>query len=387
MIPIYKPLISKYKTSAIKCIEDEWISNHGIYIDLASKKLCEILNVKYCILMNNGTSATHCLYKALKYKYPNITKIYIPNNVFVAPWNCGILEYPQEYFEVMKINHKTMNIDTSEEYIMSLDKNSCIVIVHNLGNIVNIPRLKQLRPDIIFIEDNCEGLFGKYNNKLTGGESLCSAISFYGNKTITTGEGGAFLTNDIDIYNFIKNFYSHGMSEERYIHNNFGFNYRMTNIQAGFLYEQLIDYEYIISTKKNIFNIYDLLLTKLNTSYTLDFDRTSLGLKKGFSPIQFLEKEENTEFSYWIYPIIIHTINFKDFEKFMDYKNIQVRPFFYDIHKHNHLQNIKKHSYDEFTFNITNIGVMLPSYPELTYEQQEYIVLSIEEYLTKNNMH
>jgi perosamine synthetase len=369
MIPIYKPLISKYKTSAIKSIDDEWISNHGIYIDLASKKLCEILNIKYCVLMNNGTSATHCLYKALKFKYPQINKIYIPNNVFVAPWNCGILEYPQDIFEVMKINPKTMNIDTSEKYILSLEQNSCVVIVHNLGNIVNIPRLKELRPDLVFIEDNCEGLFGKYNNKFTGGESLCSAISFYGNKTITTGEGGAFLTNDIDIYNFIKNFYSHGMSEERYIHNNFGFNYRMTNVQAAFLYEQLLDYQYIVSTKKNIFTNYDTLLKNLNNKN-----------------IQFLEKEDNTEISYWIYPIIINNINFKDLENFMDLKNIQIRPFFYDIHIHKHLKNIKKYQHDDFTFNITNNGIMLPSYPELTFEQQKYIVLSIEEYVNKNNI-
>ena len=77
MIPIYKPYISKYKTSAIKAIESEWISNHGIYVDIATDRLKEILGIKYCILMNNGTSATHCLFKALKFKYPHIAKIYI----------------------------------------------------------------------------------------------------------------------------------------------------------------------------------------------------------------------------------------------------------------------------------------------------------------------
>ena len=84
MIPIYKPYLEKYKESAKEAIESEWISNHGMYVDLASKLLCEILGVKYCILMNNGTSATHSLYKALKYKYPTIKKIYIPNNVFIT---------------------------------------------------------------------------------------------------------------------------------------------------------------------------------------------------------------------------------------------------------------------------------------------------------------
>ena len=63
----------------------------------------------------------------------------------------------------------------------------------------------------------------------------------------------------------------------------------------------------------------------------------------------------------------------------MEYKNIQIRPFFYDIHKHSHLKDIKKFD-DEFTNTITNYGVMLPSYPELTYEEQKYIILCLLEF-------
>ena len=98
MIPIYKPFIKNYTTSAIKCINEEWISNHGIYVKLASDNLKNLLNIKYCILMNNGTAATHCLFLALKYKYPNISKIYVPNNVFIAVWNCGLMEYSKDIF-------------------------------------------------------------------------------------------------------------------------------------------------------------------------------------------------------------------------------------------------------------------------------------------------
>ena len=365
MIPIYKPYLKNYKKSAISCIDDEWISNHGMYVKLAGDKLCEILGVKYCILMNNGTSATQCLYKALKFKYQNITKIYIPNNVFVAPWNCGLVEFPREMFEVMKININTLNIDTDDDYIMSLEKNSAIMIVHNLGNIVNVPKLQRLRPDIIFLEDNCEGLFGKYENTYSGTKSLCSAISFYGNKTITTGEGGAFLTNDADVYNFIKNIYSHGMSDVRYVHNNLGYNFRMTNIEAGFLYDQLNDYEHILNLKKNIFINYDLLLHKYIKN------------KK----IIKLQTDENTEISHWMYVILIPSIIFNELEKGLEYKNIQIRPLFYDIHVHEHLKDIKKTEDIQFTKEFTNYGMMLPSYPELTYEQQKYIISCISEYI------
>lgn len=369
MIPIYTPYLSKYKTSALKAIADEWISNHGIYMELAADELKKLLNVNYCILMNNGTSATHCLFKALKYKYPDIDRIYVPNNVFIAPWNCVLLEYPIECIEVMKTNSKTMNIDTSEPYIMSLEYGSAVLIVHNLGNIVNVPRLKRLRPDLIFVEDNCEGFLGKYEGIYSGtsDSSLCSANSFYGNKIITTGEGGAFVTNDIDVYKYIKTFHSHGMSDERYIHNMLGTNYRMTNVEAGFLYDQLKDIDHILCLKRSLFKYYEELFSSLNTSKVI-----------------MLDTEDNVVKADWMFVLILPSINYKDFEKYMLERQVQVRPFFYDIHKHNHLVDIYKHDEEMDTKvveNITDHGVMLPSYPGLTEDEQKYIFNCVKEYL------
>jgi len=365
MIPIYKPYINRYTTSAINAIHTEWISNYGIYGKNASDKLCEILGNKYCILMNNGTAATHCLFIALKYKYPNITKIYIPNNVFIAPWNCGLMEYDKNVFEVMKTNPNTLNIETNESYIKILEQNSAVVIVHNIGNIINVPRLKRLRPDLIFVEDNCEGIFGKYENKFSGTASFCSAISFYSNKTITTGEGGAFLTDDINVYKYILSLHSHGMTEERYIHDKIAYNYRMTNIQAAFLYEQLQDIDHILYKKQTLFDIYDTLLKELIDNNQII--KTSV--------------EKDTVKALWMYNIIIPNIDYKHFEKYMESKNIQVRPFFYDIRKHDHLKDINI-SFEE---NISSkFGVMLPSYPELSTDEQVYIINCVKEYIQLN---
>ena len=362
MIPIYIPYLNKYKGSAISAINSNWISNYGINIKNSEEKLKKILNVKYCILMNNGTSATHALFIALKHKYPDIKKIYVPNNVFVAPWNCALMQYPKEQIEVMKINEKTLNINTDEDYIKSLEQKSCVLIVHNLGNIVNVPRLRRLRPDIIFIEDNCEGLFGKYENKFSGTDCLCSAASFYANKTLTTGEGGAFFTNDEDVYEYIKSTYSHGMTKERYIHDRLAYNYRMTNIQAGFLYDQLNDIGHILSLKSQLFTNYDNLLDNLIKS----------------NKIIKIKNEKNTIPANWMYCIIIKNLNYKIFENYMNEKLIQIRPFFYDIRKHLHLKDILV-DYEEC--NCIFNGVMLPSYPGLEIEKQEYIINFIKEYL------
>ena len=364
MIPIYIPYINKYKKSALKAIDENWISNYGTNVKNAEEKIKNILNIKYCILMNNGTAATHCLFLALKYKYPKIKKIYIPNNVFIAPWNCVLNDYEKNNLEVMKIDYNTLNMDTHEDYIKSFEKDSCILVVHNYGNIINVPKLNRIRPDLIIIEDNCEGLFGKYENQYSGSceNTLYSAVSFYANKTLTTGEGGAFFTNDIDIYEYIKSIYSHGMTKQRYIHNNLAYNYRMTNIQAGFLYDQLEDLTHILLLKKKIFNNYDLLLSQLINQ----------------NKIKKIESEKNTESAHWMYCIIIDNLDYNNFENFMNDKLIQIRPFFYDIRKHEHLSDIYV-KYEEC--KIIKNGVMLPSYPGLEYDKQEYISNCIKEYI------
>lgn len=357
-IPIYIPYLTDYKLSAIDAINSEWVSNYGKYVTLAEHKLEQLLGVKHCILMNNGTSATQCLYVALKLKHPNIKTIYIPNGVFIAPWNTGLLQYPLETFKVMKTDIQTLNIDTSEEYIQSLETNSAMVVVHNYGNIVDVPRLKRLRPDIVFMEDNCEGLFGKYGDVYSGVESLCSSCSFYGNKTITSGEGGAFFTNDSEIYKYMKSYYSHGMTQERYIHDKIAVNYRMTNVQAALLYDQLNDLDNILNKKRNIIS-----------SYATAF--------KDIPQIHPLKIEKGTVSSNWMYVAIIDS-DFNKFERFMNVKNIDVRPLFYDIHDHKHLLDVKK----DIKESIKVQGFMLPSYPGLLEHEQNYIIECVKEFFT-----
>lgn len=359
-IPIYIPYLERYTKSALDSIRSNWISNYGKYIDLAGDQLKKLLNVKYCILMNNGTSATHCLYVALKLKCPNLTRIYIPNGVFIAPWNTGLMEYPKDVFEVMKTDPLTLNIDVSEEYIMTLEKNSAIVIVHNYGNIVNVPRLKRLRPDMTFVEDNCEGLFGKYEGMYSGTQSLCSSCSFYANKSITTGEGGCFFTNDDQIYEYMKTFYSHGMTSERYIHDRVATNYRMTNVQAGFLYDQLCDLDHILTLKQNVMSRYHQAFQDI-------------------PQIQLLQTEPHTEIANWMY-VIMFSDNYEEFEKYMNSQNIDTRPLFYDIGKHPHLTDIAKHSPDALDIQ----GAMLPSYPGLTEEQQNHVIQSVIFFFSKD---
>lgn len=368
-ITIYKPLLDKYKKSAYEAIESEWISNHGEFIQLATDKLKEIINAKHVILMSNGTVATHCLFISLKYKYPHVEKIYVPNNCYVAAYNCALMEYDIENLEMMKINENTWNMCDDEEYLLSLEPNSAIMIVHNLGGIIDVDRIKKIRPDIILVEDNCEGLFGKYNGKYTGTSNslLCSSVSFYGNKSITTGEGGAFITNNDDIYNYIKKVYSQGMSSVRYIHDVLAYNYRMTNIQAAFLYDQLNDIDHILNLKTQVFKNYIELLHN--------------EIENGKISLQLVPN--NCERANWMFAIKFNNNN-KTINEVYNYfleKGIETRPFFYTHNNHNHLKNIKCDCDLTINEKLNASIVMFPSFPVLTIDEQIYIVEHIREFI------
>jgi perosamine synthetase len=367
MINIYEPNIKKYSEKAIEAINSGWISNHGEYINLSTKKMNDFLNIKHSILLSNGTCATHCLFLAIKYKYPEIKKIYVPNNAYVAAWNSALMVYNIEQLEVMKMNLDTWNIETDEKYIQTLDKNSAVLIVHNLGNIIDVSRLKKIRPDLIFVEDNCEGLFGKYNGIYSGtsDDILCASISFYGNKIITTGEGGAFLTNHQDIYEHIKKVYSQGMSSVRYLHDVHAYNYRMTNIQAAFLYAQLNDIENILSNKKQIFDNYETLFETLISA----------------GKIALFKKEDNTENANWIFAIRIigNNKSIEETTEFFKIHNVDIRPFFYPINKHGHLTNIENN--DEISVLLNKEIIMIPSSPTITMDEQKQVVDLVKMFL------
>lgn len=355
MINIYEPYLKL--NNVYKALESGWLSSQGEYINKSIDLLKNIFCIKHIILQMNGTTATHCLFMALKFKYPNIKTIYVPNNVYVAVYNCVLMEYPIENIRLMEIDIDTANMRTDEEYIKSLESNSAIVIVHNVGNIINVPKLKRIRPDIVFVEDNCEGLFGMYENKYSGTESLCSSISFFANKTITSGEGGVFMTNDDDIYQYIYRKCHQGMSQKRYIHDIHAYNYRMTNIQAALLYDQLLIKDEIIEKKLNIFNLYDKLLK---------------------NHVYFFKSDENTKKSNWMYCIKLKNKTYSDVSYKLEKKGIETRPFFYPINKHTHLSSFKD---DENAIKLNNNCIMLPSHPNLTDDDVKYICNSIIEIL------
>jgi len=383
MIPVYKPFLNKKILSyAHEALESTWISSSGKYLNIVSDKLKELNNSNYVILTNNGTSATHLMSIGLKYKNPTIKNIIVPNNVYIAAWNsfkmnpvynlipldCDLDTWNTNYdniWQYLECDERT----NKKDYIPHLDKiakynsnDTAFLIVHNIGNIVDVPKLKNKYENYIFLEDNCEGFLGKYGEKPSGSESLMSSVSFFGNKTLTSGEGGAIFTNDEDLYHHLNSVKSHGMTENKFVFNKLGYNYRMSNVQAAILLGQIESID-IIKEKK---------------SFVFDEYKKNLGVVEGLVTQKI---ETNTTHSEWVFGLRFTKYSYDELKNLQLhlYKNdIETRPMFPPITHHSHYKGICD--------NIKNAKILyeqiliLPSYPDLTKEEIKYICNTIKKY-------
>jgi len=356
MINIYKPYLPKQSLKYIyEAVDEGWISSLGKYKNLCEEKLKEKFGYKHVLLVNSGTAALHLISRCLKYKYPNINRIIVPNSVYCAAWNAFLFDKEFELFcETIDINTWNMNSFSS-------GINDAVLIVHNLGNIVNVPKLKRQYPDTIFIEDNCEGISGKYEGFYSGTQSLMSSLSFFANKNITSGEGGAFCTYDDDLYNYAKLLHGQAQSDKKYIHCDLGYNYRMTNLSAAILYGQLEIFDEIMDKKKNMFEYYRKELSTIEN-------------------VKVQEIEEGTIHSNWMFGVrIIGNKNYEEVDRYFSKMGIETRPFFYPIHYHEHLKNIIR-NHDSVPELLSKECFMIPSYKELELNDQKYIINTIKNY-------
>lgn len=347
-------------------IDSNWISYTGKYVSMCEEKLKNILNVKHIVLTTNGTAATHCVMKSVKYKHPECKKIYIPDHCYVAVYNSVLMEYDKSQIEIIPTDKSTWNLDLN--YIERMDQNSCLLLVHNLGNIIPIHEIKHKRPDIILVEDNCEGFMGKEQNKMAGSDTLASSISFYANKHITSAEGGAFITNDDDVYEYIKRFCTQGLTKQKYVHDILAYNYKFNNLSAALLYSQLEHLGHIYTTKKGIFDLY----TKLFNDY------------KDLIGIQYIVP--TTTHSCWMFGVSFnnHNKTYEQVEKYFKTNNIEIRPFFYSYEQHIHLKDIKSMAKS----NLDKQIILLPLHCYMQQEHVKHIVEVTMQYVLhqKNNI-
>lgn len=363
MIPVYNPYFTKESQAyAIDAINSGWLSSNGKYLKLVEDRLCDILGVKHVLLTCNGTAANHLIAKAIKWKYPDVKSIIAPNNVYVAAWNPFLDSgYIMRLIDA-DIDSWNANIeDTIKE---CSNPNTAVLVVHNLGN----PFPTNLLPsNAIVVEDNCEGFLGKIDGTYTGVNCLASSVSFYGNKNITCGEGGCVITNNTEIYEYMKLICRQGQSSKRFVHNVLGYNYRMTNVQAAILYGQISVLDEIQKLKQSLFNGYKSLLS-------------------GVDNISFQQTRPSCEHANWMFGIRFHNNdNYEMLESYFNGEGIEIRPMFYPANAHGYLKEMLANNTvvcSDFTnaCRLNNEVAVFPSFPDLKQEELLYITKAIIDY-------
>jgi perosamine synthetase len=345
-IPVARPFLPPESTVFAKdAIDSGWLSSRGEYVERATETLKAALGFKHVVLTNSGTAAGHLCAIILRRLYPDRDRrIICPNNVYVAAWNTLRQEYPAAILDPIEPDEETWQADYKSALIN--ERLDALLVVHNIAGTVNVAAIRRRLPHLKIIEDCCEGMFGTYEGQSVGSLALAASVSFFGNKTITAGGGGAVLTNDDRAAFIARRVANQGATSERYVHDVPGYHYAMTNVQAALLYGQLLLRERIRSMKRRIFDVY------------------RAALPGGRIVVQ--ETEPGTTSSDWMMGVrIMGSPGFDCAERFMTERGIEVRPMFPPITRHRHLSDVRVNG-TAVAERLHRECIILPSYPELT---------------------
>jgi perosamine synthetase len=275
-IPLSVPSLNGNELQYVKeCIETEWVSSAGKYVDLFEKKIKEYTCSKYAIACVNGTAALQVSLRLVGVEPDD--EVIVSTLTFIASVNAITYNNAKPIF--MDAD-KYYNLDSEKtiEFIKNEtvfkngftynkktnNKITAIIPVHVWGNACWLDELIELcnKQNIAIIEDACESLgtfynAGKYKGKHAGSIGKLGCLSFNGNKIITTGGGGMILTDDQSLSEKAKYFTTQAKDDPiRYIHDEIGYNFRLTNMQAALGVAQLEQLPAILKRKKEIYHFY-----------------------------------------------------------------------------------------------------------------------------------
>ena len=368
-INVSEPKLSnKTKDYVLDCIKTEWISSSGSYLDTFEKKWAKYCNKKYAVSVTSGTAALIVALKALNLKSGD--EVIMPSFTIIS---CALAVIEAGAKPVLvDCDLDTWCIKTDEIKKKINRRTKAILIVHMFGHPANMDEIKKIikNKKIDMIEDAAESHGSKFKNEVVGSFGKISCFSFYVNKLITTGEGGMALTNDKNLYNKMKNLRNLAFNKtRRFSHNEIGYNYRMTNIQAAIGLSQLEKIkEHIKIKRQNTF-----LYNKILRSYDL--------------PISLPIEKKWAKSTFWMYGIVLKkkkmtakTLSRKLFEN-----KIETRPLFLGMHEQPVFKKLSLFKSDNYpnTEYLSKYGLYLPSGLRLNKSKIELICKTLKSILSE----
>ena len=318
-IPVNTPVIFGTEKPFInECFKSGWISSEGPFVKQFENTFSKYNKRKYGIAVSSGTAALEIAIKSLNLKKGD--EIIVPTFTIISSILCLVKIGLKPILVDSDIKNWNMNV---EQVLKKINKKTkAIIITHIYGFPVDMKKILEIakKRNIKIIEDAAEMIGQKYKEKMCGSFGNISTFSFYANKHITTGEGGMILTNDKKLYEKCKSLRNlcFSTSGNRFNHEDIGWNYRFTNIQAAFGLGQMKKINWIVKRKKEIGKRYYKNL-KLNKNIYIQNIKTKYA--------------ENI---FWVYGVLLKK-NYKMSRDLITkklFKNgIQTRNFFHPMHK------------------------------------------------------
>jgi perosamine synthetase len=248
-------LCGNEKAYVLECLESSWISSRGRFIDLFEEAFRDYIGVRHAITTSNGTASLHVALSALGVKPGD--EVIVPALTYVAPASAALHLGASPV--AVDIDPGTWNLTAEAVRAALTPRTRGVIAVHLYGNPVDLDPLQALCGErgLWLIEDAAEALGSEYRGRRAGSFGDLACFSFYGNKTISTGEGGMITTDDDRLARTIRQLKDQGQSPgRRYWHDLAGFNFRMTNIQAAIGLAQMEQVERLVSRKRAIADSY-----------------------------------------------------------------------------------------------------------------------------------
>jgi perosamine synthetase len=362
MIPIMEPWIDHQEIDRVMdCLNTGWISSQGSYIPEFEKAFTAFCQTRYGVATSNGTTALHLALLTLGIGPGD--EVIVPALSFIATANVVVYTGARPVFA--DVDEKTWTLNPALLRSLITERTRAIIPVHLYGHPTDMEPILNLAQEyhLWVIEDAAEAHGAEYEGKKVGSLGHMGCFSFYGNKIISTGEGGMLVTDNEQWLEKARILRDHGMSKERkYWHPVVGHNFRMTNIQAAIGLGQMTKIDRLIEQKRDIAAYYSQGLINI--------------------PGIVLPVEKNWAKSvFWLYSFLLKPEIHKKRDDLIAYfteAGIESRPVFYSIPTMPPYQGQGNYPMAE---KISEYGISLPSGFKLTRSQQDHVIGLIERFI------
>ncbi|MGD1075620.1 MAG: DegT/DnrJ/EryC1/StrS family aminotransferase [Thermodesulfovibrionales bacterium] len=357
-IPVACPFFNgNEKKYVLDCIETGWVSSIGKYIEKFEEKFARFCGVKHAISCSNGTAALHLALLACDVGSGD--EVIVPTLTYIAAANA--VTYCEARPVFVDSEADTWNIDPSKIEEKITPKTKGILVIHLYGHPADMDPILDIakKHNLFVIEDAAEAHGARHRNRTVGSLGDIGTFSFFGNKIITTGEGGMVVTDDPVRAERIRRLKGQGVDpKRRYWFPIVGYNYRMTNIQAAIGLAQLENISWHLQRRRELADLYHNHLSGLS-------DFLDLPVEKQWA-----------RHAYWMFSVILRDPVCMSRDRFTDAlqkEGIETRPLFYPMH----VLPPYRDSDSEDTFpvatHLASRGLNLPTHASLTEDDIVYI--------------